>query len=229
MASRSTGASGPAASALFPAGATCAEEGGWAVDCGLPDGAWWQPNAESEATSGMPAMARRWALFILQPLPGSHERPAGFVGAISASLHLVDEALPKSVSRSPRVGQAAGTLLRAFRHGTTAASSMGRARRAVDLEPLRRARPGPGLSARAPKLQATGCVVRRSARLWCWGENSAGLVGAPPAAGRIGPVEVPGLDGVVQAGVGSLACALLRDGRVFCWGPPYGHDPQRVL
>jgi hypothetical protein len=75
----------------------------------------------------------------------------------------------------------------------------------------------------------TGCVVRRSGRLWCWGENSAGLVGVPPVAERVGPVAVPGLDGVVQAGVGSLACALLRDGRVLCWGPPYGHDPQRVL
>ena len=60
--------------------------------------------------------------------------------------------------------------------------------------------------------------------IWCWGDNRFGQAGEDPQ--RLPTVAAPGvasaltsLRGVIQLDAGAdHACALLADGRVFCWG-----------
>jgi serine/threonine-protein kinase len=61
------------------------------------------------------------------------------------------------------------------------------------------------------------CAMRGQ-RLVCWGSNSKGQVGDGTTQNRTTPVVVP-LDGVRAVAMGEYhTCALVTDGRVFCWG-----------
>ena len=66
----------------------------------------------------------------------------------------------------------------------------------------------------------TTCAILASGHVSCWGADNEGQVGnltRPTPVG--GPVEVPGLSGVVSLAMRSgSVCALLTSGRVFCWG-----------
>jgi alpha-tubulin suppressor-like RCC1 family protein len=68
--------------------------------------------------------------------------------------------------------------------------------------------------------------------VWCWGVNRHALVG-PSSAGEfdcgeenhclIKPAQIPGLsDAVHVVGGAEFACALKKDGAVWCWGQPSG-------
>ena len=54
----------------------------------------------------------------------------------------------------------------------------------------------------------------------CWGENSYGTLGDGTTDTRTDPSNVVGLDDVAQIARGGFghACALRRDGSVWCWG-----------
>jgi alpha-tubulin suppressor-like RCC1 family protein len=67
----------------------------------------------------------------------------------------------------------------------------------------------------------TTCAVVTGGVVKCFGANDAGQVGeaVAPSAYEPTPVQVPGLSGIVQVGVGDEhACALRNDGTVWCWG-----------
>ena len=65
------------------------------------------------------------------------------------------------------------------------------------------------------------CAVLDDGTIWCWGANDAGqLLADTGGANALEPVRVPSLPFpalAVTAGA-SHTCALLRDGRVYCWG-----------
>jgi alpha-tubulin suppressor-like RCC1 family protein len=86
-----------------------------------------------------------------------------------------------------------------------------------------------------------GCALRKSGTVWCWGSNNVGQLGTPisqlecqavdvgPAwlnstghgigSCRFDPQEVTGLRDVIDISAGaSSACAVTKDGRVWCWG-----------
>lgn len=65
------------------------------------------------------------------------------------------------------------------------------------------------------------CAVLSKGAVYCWGDNSRGQLGVDPA--RVGysehPVEVQGLNGVIQVTAGDRhTCALRVDGELWCWG-----------
>lgn len=64
------------------------------------------------------------------------------------------------------------------------------------------------------------CAVNEAGQVYCWGENSQGQLGAHRVEERIdSPVRVDGLEGAVAISAGTMhSCALLKDGRVSCWG-----------
>jgi alpha-tubulin suppressor-like RCC1 family protein len=67
----------------------------------------------------------------------------------------------------------------------------------------------------------TTCAVITGGAVKCFGANEADQVGEPGGFGAAEPtpVQVPGLSGTVQVGVGDEhACALRNDGTVWCWG-----------
>jgi hypothetical protein len=64
------------------------------------------------------------------------------------------------------------------------------------------------------------CAVGADGGARCWGQNQSGQLGDGTRLHRAAPVRVTGLPGAaedVSAGMTS-ACAVLRDGRVYCWG-----------
>jgi len=64
------------------------------------------------------------------------------------------------------------------------------------------------------------CAVLDAGGVKCWGDNRYGSLGDGTLSARKAPVAVRGLPGRatgVAAG-GWHTCALLEDGRVFCWG-----------
>jgi alpha-tubulin suppressor-like RCC1 family protein len=78
----------------------------------------------------------------------------------------------------------------------------------------------------APGEQSV-CAVVPGGTVACWGDGSIGElgIGSSPAPDSCGgfpcatsPVGVPGLSGVKAVSVGDVACALLEDGTVDCWG-----------
>lgn len=78
--------------------------------------------------------------------------------------------------------------------------------------------------------------VRRDSSVWCFGSNTYGQLGIGRTVSSISePEQVLGLDDVVQLAAGtSHACALLRDGRVYCWGEALPNEalrysPQELL
>lgn len=88
------------------------------------------------------------------------------------------------------------------------------------------------LEADAAEIQAGGrfgCARRENGELYCWGEDDHGQLGRPhteecgdaeidSVCGPI-PRRVPGLTNIVGLALGEKhACAIVRGGRVTCWG-----------
>ena len=67
---------------------------------------------------------------------------------------------------------------------------------------------------------ATACGARTDGRLVCWGAGSYGQLGdGTTTVSRDAPALVPGLTDVLDVDVsGNHVCAVVRDGRVACWG-----------
>lgn len=64
------------------------------------------------------------------------------------------------------------------------------------------------------------CAVNGDGAVYCWGANNSGQLGDGSRLAQFQPVAVTGLPGAatsIAAGV-AHTCALLQDGRVFCWG-----------
>lgn len=72
----------------------------------------------------------------------------------------------------------------------------------------------------------TACAIRQDGTVWCWGYRVNGILGDGDGTRRLTspqysalPVQVPDVVGAVQVDVGNeSACALTRDGSVYCWG-----------
>ncbi|MCP3136580.1 RCC1 domain-containing protein [Pyxidicoccus xibeiensis] len=64
------------------------------------------------------------------------------------------------------------------------------------------------------------CAVGPDGGVRCWGQNQAGQLGDGTRLHRAAPVRVAGLaDEAVDVAAGMTStCAVLRDGRVACWG-----------
>lgn len=67
------------------------------------------------------------------------------------------------------------------------------------------------------------CAVRKTGEVGCWGFSQQGLLGDGGATEMSAtPVTVQGVSGAVQVALSPsnpVACALLGDGTVRCWGP----------
>lgn len=63
------------------------------------------------------------------------------------------------------------------------------------------------------------CVLVESGKVRCFGRNASGELGDGTTASSAEPVDVSGLENVVEVRVGErFSCAWLADGRVACWG-----------
>jgi len=65
------------------------------------------------------------------------------------------------------------------------------------------------------------CALRGDGSLWCWGQDTEGLLGQQDAGSDIqGPTQVPGIDDAraVAAGDYDHVCAIRAGGTVWCWG-----------
>ena len=64
------------------------------------------------------------------------------------------------------------------------------------------------------------CALGAAGRVWCWGDNSHGELGAGRSEARLDtPTRVEGIEGATALAVGLFhSCALLGDGGVSCWG-----------
>jgi hypothetical protein len=64
------------------------------------------------------------------------------------------------------------------------------------------------------------CAVTNAGEVFCWGSNILGSLGDGSQSDRLRPVKVAGLPGPARSvalGAGHT-CAILEDGRAFCWG-----------
>lgn len=88
------------------------------------------------------------------------------------------------------------------------------------------------------------CAVLTSGAVWCWGDNTRGALGRElldPRTPAGAPAPVVGVTDALKVRVGyQFACALVRSGRVFCWGrndygqlgagfPTHRHQPAAVM
>ncbi len=65
----------------------------------------------------------------------------------------------------------------------------------------------------------SACALKANGKVWCWGYNVYGQAGDGTTSDVRLPVEVVGLDNVVEvANGGSHRCALDASSRVWCWG-----------
>src|SRR5205823_3502286 len=66
------------------------------------------------------------------------------------------------------------------------------------------------------------CALLRDGTLRCWGDNGYGQLGNGSQRGIYAPSEAPAVTGITTAVAATSGaehtCALLRDGRVQCWG-----------
>jgi hypothetical protein len=81
-----------------------------------------------------------------------------------------------------------------------------------------------------PRRLAAGtfatCAVTNARRVMCWGASQVETLGMGGEAEH-GPIEVPGLDQVVEiAGAQDEMCARRTNNEVLCWGP--GRKPNHV-
>jgi alpha-tubulin suppressor-like RCC1 family protein len=79
---------------------------------------------------------------------------------------------------------------------------------------------GPFLATAVGSGFGYSCGVDEVGAVHCWGANAAGQLGTGDTSPRLVPTPVQGLPGTatdVSLG-GAHTCALLADGRVFCWG-----------
>jgi alpha-tubulin suppressor-like RCC1 family protein len=70
------------------------------------------------------------------------------------------------------------------------------------------------------------CMITERGGVLCWGGNAAGQLGDGTNVDRWKPVPVRGMDRdviAISAG-GDHTCAVLADGRVFCWGANYSGE-----
>lgn len=92
-------------------------------------------------------------------------------------------------------------------------------------------RPVPGITdAVQIRPWASGaCVIRRDGTVWCWGRLPRGTWGIFDGQYGLerdpgnnvclrGPAPIQGLRDVVDLALGGGWCAVIRDGRVFCYG-----------
>jgi alpha-tubulin suppressor-like RCC1 family protein len=64
-----------------------------------------------------------------------------------------------------------------------------------------------------------GCAVVAGGRVRCWGSNQLGQLGDGTTNTHGQPVDVAGLQGVVDVALTAFStCARMRDGSVQCWG-----------
>lgn len=84
--------------------------------------------------------------------------------------------------------------------------------------------PGDGLGAAALGFDyQNGCVVTQSGAVSCWGPNTDGQLGVPPAERTFAsrPVTVPGVSDAVAVDISfGTGCAADAAGAVSCWGNP---------
>lgn len=78
--------------------------------------------------------------------------------------------------------------------------------------------PGGGVTEVAPGYDHT-CALD-AGKVWCWGSNANGKLGNGGVQGIWpSPVQVPGLDGIVALGSGTLhTCAFKSPTEIYCWG-----------
>ena len=86
-------------------------------------------------------------------------------------------------------------------------------------------------AANVPLAIATGishtCAVLGGGRVYCWGSNNSGQLGADDTLERTGqPRRLEGLSGpaVALASTNTAVCVLLRHGEVQCWGSNYAGE-----
>lgn len=65
---------------------------------------------------------------------------------------------------------------------------------------------------------SSACALRRDRTVWCWNTYRAAE----------SPVQISGLADVVELRVGSIGCARVRSGEVFCWELGFSSVPFRV-
>jgi alpha-tubulin suppressor-like RCC1 family protein len=67
------------------------------------------------------------------------------------------------------------------------------------------------------------CARGKDGRIWCWGRNDAGQLGAigPGSKNAPGPA-LPGTFSALADGYSTHGCAIRSDGQGSCWGPNYG-------
>lgn len=76
-----------------------------------------------------------------------------------------------------------------------------------------------GIVSALPHRGYARCFVMPDRTVRCWGENVWGAVGDGTYEPRVEPVPVVGLTDVVElVAEENMACALVADGRVLCWG-----------
>ncbi len=79
------------------------------------------------------------------------------------------------------------------------------------------------------------CAVMADGKVRCWGYNFDGQLGIGSATSPIWvPVEVAGLSNAIAVSTAcytgdSYTCAVRADGRVYCWGTPFGMTPTYQL
>ena len=68
--------------------------------------------------------------------------------------------------------------------------------------------------------QRHSCAIRGPDRqVVCWGADDSGQLGDGGGPTRLGPLEVPGVNGAVAIAAGAdFSCAALASGTVTCWG-----------
>lgn len=81
--------------------------------------------------------------------------------------------------------------------------------------------------------QHRGCAIAADQTVWCWGNTTAtphGWTGAPE--GRLVATEVDGVRDAVALALGwTGSCALVKGGKVKCWGPTFsvGFEKDAVV